>query len=436
MQILQLSLNQFRNLEPLLLEPSPGFNVLFGNNAQGKTNLLEGIYVLARLKSFRSARLQEMVAFNSQAAVIKARIQNRRMVENVEVQLAPGSRKAMLDGKSAPSMGSYLSRFRVVVFTPEEIYLGRNAPEGRRRFLDRAVFNLDGGHLDDVRKFEQALKRRNALLKVDSPRFLERDAISAYDGPLALYGSRIVRRRMARALSVERVFKHIWARVSGGGGVEVGLSYQSAVAQLCAERIHGDGGMGGGRSERWGAESVQVLPGSGYHDVFRGLGGADGPVREELAAAYVRALGEGLESHWRRGSTGLGPHLDDLELSINGRPLGQFGSQGQQRMFVLALKIAEAELVRGGWDDPPLFLLDDISSELDEEKNRLLFNYLEGVQGQVFVTTTDRSLVGIGKGVDCDLFTGAGGEEILADLAGGLRRNDYKIERGRVWKVS
>ncbi|HZJ64903.1 MAG TPA: DNA replication and repair protein RecF, partial [Kofleriaceae bacterium] len=190
-----------RNLQPLALEPRERFNVFSGDNGQGKTNLLETIFVVAALRSFRTARLTDLIAFGAERARLGARVWKDDLVRVYDVELAHGARKVTLDGKAARPLARYFGGFNVVVFTPEDLALPRASPGDRRRFLDRGVFNLRTDYLGTAQDYERVLKTRNTVLRQVSDGALDRtrseDLLSVYDQQLAEIGARVIAARRA-----------------------------------------------------------------------------------------------------------------------------------------------------------------------------------------------------------------------------------------------
>jgi DNA replication and repair protein RecF len=334
-----LEVAQFRNLQPSLLEPHPRFNVLSGDNGQGKTNILEAIYLLGTLRSFRAARTEEMVQFTTERASVRARVEKLGVERLLEVTLAPGHKNARVDGKGARA-SDYFGGFNVVLFAPEDLRLPRGAPSGRRRFMDRAVWNAHPAYLNEVQTYERVLKSRNALLRENGPR----DLLEVYDEQLARAAVPIVSRRRALIEELRPLAQHAFARVTQTG-LALEMEYETA---LDISNI---------------AESMLMR--------------LDNDKRKDAA----------------RGATSSGPHVDDLDFALDGKPARLYASQGQLRAIVLALKIAEIEFLRIKLGDAPVLLLDDVSSELDPTRNAQLFDFLRSVPCQAFITTTHPSHV-------------------------------------------
>jgi DNA replication and repair protein RecF len=345
-RLLRLAIRDFRNLAAVDLEPSPRATILLGENGQGKTNLLEAVYLLATLKPLRAARLHELVRFGEARAEVAADFDGPGGVRRAAVLVQAGGRTAFLDGKPQERLDSYFEGLAAVCFAPDDLLLVKAGPEGRRRFLDRAAFNRWPAVLGEVREFVRALRARNAALRT-APEAVE----ASFRAPLVRTGARLVVRRRALLEELSPRLAAAFREISGPCAPEAVLSYRAAA---------GVGAEGG---------------------------------EEEVAARLAQALAERLPRDRERGYTSAGPHMDELVLALDGRGARSYGSQGQQRALVLALKIGEIENLRAALGRPPLLLLDDVSSELDPAKNRFLLAYLAALPAQVFLTSTDRRLL-------------------------------------------
>jgi len=349
-RLVSLTVTDFRNLASVELAPSPRATVLVGANGQGKTNLLEAVYFLATLKPLRAVRLAELIRFGQPAARVAGDFDGPGGLRRVEVRVEPGGRTALLDGKvlgAGARLEEYFEGLASVCFSPDDLLVVKGGPDGRRRLLDRAAFNRWPAVLAEARDYVRALRARNAALRAGGPQEVE----ESFRPPLVAAGARLLARRRALLAELAPRFGAAFREISGPGSPEARLEYRPAAAL----RLDGE-------------ESA-------------------------LAARLAEALASRLERDRERGYTSAGPHADDLAVALDGRGARLFGSQGQQRALVLALKIAEIENLRAALGRPPLLLLDDVSSELDPEKNRYLLAYLAGLSGQSFLTTTDRALV-------------------------------------------
>jgi DNA replication and repair protein RecF len=356
-RLLRLAIRDFRNLAAVDLEPSPRATILLGENGQGKTNLLEAVYLLATLKPLRGARLAEVVRFGEERAQVAADFDGPGGVRRAAVLVQAGGRTAFLDGKPQDRLDAYFEGLAAVCFAPDDLLLVKAGPDGRRRFVDRAAFNRWPAVLGEVREFVRALRARNAALRTAPP-----DVETSFRTPLVRAAARLLVRRRALVEELAPRLAQAFAEISGPGAPAAVLSYRPS------------GGM-----EVQGGE-------------------------EELAARLAEVLATRLERDREKGFTSAGPHADDLALSLDGRTARLYGSQGQQRALVLALKIAEIENLRAALGRPPLLLLDDVSSELDPAKNRFLLGYLAALPAQVFLTSTDRRLLAPAAGPESAFF--------------------------------
>lgn len=349
MRIEALVAEGVRNLRPLQLSPRERFNVFVGDNGQGKTNLLEAIYVVAALRSFRTTKLADLIGFGEPGARLGARVLKHDLTRVYEVDLAPGSRKVRLDGKAARPLARYFGAFNVVVFTPEDLALPRGSPGDRRRFLDRSVFNLEPGYLQTASDYDKVLRTRNTVLKqagqgVLGGRQLE-EMLGVYDAQLAQLAVAMVAARVKLLEILAPELVTAFAAITRTG-LAAGARYVSQ---------HGLVGL--------------------------------------TAQAIETKLREGRARDLATQSTQIGPHRDDVQLELEGREAGSFASQGQLRAIMLAWKTAELLVLGRAHEDPPILLLDDVSSELDPSRNEYLFEHLATLAGQCFITTTHGSHV-------------------------------------------
>jgi DNA replication and repair protein RecF len=347
-RIHRVAVEGWRNLEPLSLELGPRLSVLHGDNGQGKSNLLEAVYYLATLRSFRTSRLEDLIQRGHPAGRAKAAVEvvHKGLERRFEVEVGEKGRTARLDGKVVRGVAAALGAVSVVLFVPEDLLLPRAAPAARRRFLDMAVFNVERAYFAEATAFQKVLKSRNALLRRGDP---DPVLLDTYDQALARTGARVVVRR--RALVAElapRFAEHFRALHST---LPVAMRY---------------------RSDPEIAAAVD-----------------EGAVAERLHAGLGarRAVDE------RRRATGFGPHLDDLEIELGGAPARAHASQGQLRSLVLALKLAELTHVEARTGDAPVLLLDDVPSELDPIRRRLLFEAIAPLACQTLITVTEREIV-------------------------------------------
>jgi DNA replication and repair protein RecF len=302
---------------------------------------------VATLRSFRTSRLAELIAFGGTEARLGARVVRDELVRLYEVDLASGSRKVRLDGKAVRPLSRYFGAFNVVVFTPDDLNLPRGAPGDRRRFLDRSVFNLEPGYLALATDHDKVLRQRNATLRqagqgAISGRRVD-EMLDVYDEQLAGLAMQIAG---ARSRFLDRIAPHLERAFSS-------ITRTGLVARVkLSSKVMG------------------------------------------LAQDAVRALlREGRARDLASQATQVGAHRDDLVFELDGREAGSFASQGQLRAIMLAWKTAELSLLGAVHGDLPVLLLDDVSSELDPSRNEYLFDHLASLAGQCFITTTHASHV-------------------------------------------
>jgi len=321
--------------------------VFSGDNGQGKTNLLEAIFVVAALRSFRTAKLSDLIAFGAERATLGARVWKDEFVRRYEVELLPGARKVTLDGKAVRPLARYFGGFNVVVFTPEDLALPRASPAERRRFLDRGVFNLRSDYLATAQDYERVLKTRNAVLRQAGEDRIDRrraeELLAVYDHQLAEIGARVIAARLAFLDAVRTELATAFASITRTG--------------LAA-------------SARY---------------VVRSAATTVDEILAKLAASRTK--------DFATSATQVGPHRDDVVFELDGRDAGTYASQGQLRAIMLAWKTAELQVLGRAHGDPPILLLDDVSNKLDPQRNEFLFEHLATLAGQCFITTTHPSHV-------------------------------------------
>jgi DNA replication and repair protein RecF len=335
LRIGRLAARGFRNLQPLELAPGPCFNVVHGDNGAGKSNLLEVIYYLGSLRSFRGARTDDMVALTEPASRFEARVLGEAAPRTYRVGLERGrARQLALDGKRPRSIATWHGSIHMVLFHPGDVLLAGGPPEGRRALLDRILEQVDPAYGPALAAYTKALRSRNRLLRQEP---VSRKAVQAYDGVLARSGAEVGQRRI-------RIVEELADRAS------------AAFAEVVGEAL---------------PLEVKYRP-------------RVDPDAQAIAAALERAFDKDVA----RGFTADGPHADDLGLELRQVAARHHASQGQQRAIVLALKVAELDVLTRRTGKVPILLLDDVSSELDRARNRRLFELLGRLGGQVFLTTT------------------------------------------------
>ena len=297
---------------------------------------------MAALRSFRTSKLSDLVAFERPEAKLGARVLKDSLVRVYEVDLAPGARRVRLDGKAARPLSRYFGAFNVVVFTPEDLALPRGAPADRRKFLDRGVFNLESSYLATATDYDKVLRTRNSVLRQVGQNVLgarqAEELLAVYDTQLSTLAVRIIEARMRFLTTLEPELAAAFSAITRTG-LSASVRYASKLVGMSAAEIEAQ-------------------------------------------------LREGRARDLASQSTQLGPHRDDIVLELSGREAGSFASQGQLRAIMLAWKTAELTVLGRTHGDQPILLLDDVSSELDPARNEFLFEHLAKLAGQCFITTT------------------------------------------------
>jgi DNA replication and repair protein RecF len=348
LRLSDLEIQDFRNIARARIAPAARTTVLVGENGQGKTNLLEAVYLLCTLRPLRASRLAELVRFGSASAAVSGDFDGPGGLRRASVRVEDGGRTAFLGGKAIGSdrLEEYFGGLAAVCFSPDDLLLVKGGPELRRRFLDRAAFNRWPAVLAEAREYLRALRARNAALRQPAE-----DVEASFRAPLVRAAARLLLRRQALVSELAPRVAAAFSEISGPGSPRAWLAYR---------------------------------PASGMR-----LDGGEEGVAARLAEILELRLGRDRD----KGYTSAGPHMDDLTLALDDKGARPYASQGQQRALVLALKIAEIENLRAALGRPPLLLLDDVSSELDPAKNRYLLDYLSRLPGQAILTATDRRLL-------------------------------------------
>lgn len=371
MRVESVAVWDYRNLAEAEVSLGPGFTVLWGHNGAGKTNLLEAMVLVSTLRSFRTSDMGVLPREGAPGCRVLVRGHDPALGvgTTLEVRLERSGtttrRTAVADGKAVRSGAAFYGRVRAVLFTPEDLGVLRGGPTGRRQFMDRVLFGRERGHIGDVQAYEKLLRSRNRVLRDDAARGAERERmLEAYEAGLAQVGARLWSRR-----------------------VELLEELQGRFAEAFV-RIHGEAGERGPQGAAPGPVPTAVLR---YACKLEGVAPAEREVALASALVERRVLDE------RRGGTSVGPHRDDLVVELDGRPAGDFASQGQSRALVLAFKLAEVQAARERSPDgaPPLLLLDDVSSELDPGRTALLFRTLGEQAGQCILTTTSPRFIAL-----------------------------------------
>ena len=343
MHITRLELRQFRNYEEAELRPCEGVTVLYGNNAQGKTALLEAVVLSCTGRSHRTSRDKELIRWGQEAGRVFVQAEKRDGSHEVEMLLSTLRRKTVkVNGSALQRTGELMGHINGVLFAPEDLRMVKDGPAERRRFIDMELSQIKPSYYYALQHYAHALMQRNKLLRDIVMKPALSDMLEDWDAQLARYGAAIMRERQAFIARISASAHENHLEISGG-------------------------------QEDLEARYVPSLDMTG----------------EEPAQALLKALRVARDVDIRRGTTSVGPHRDDLMLTLSGMDARIYGSQGQQRTTALSLKLAELDIMRQEIGEWPVLMLDDVMSELDPKRRRQLLGRLKGVQ--TIVTCTDMS---------------------------------------------
>ena len=337
MNIRSIELKNFRNYENLEISFDEGTNILFGDNAQGKTNILEAAYMSGTTKSHKGSRDREMIRFGEEEAHLKTVVVRGGREYQIDMHLKKNRANGIAIDKIPIKKASELfGILNIVFFSPEDLNIIKNGPAERRRFLDSELCQLDRSYLADLTNYNKILAQRNKLLKDMIYRPSLSDTLPVWDMQLIETGKKIIRRRKQFVDELREIVSDIHYRISGGKE-ELFLKYEPNI-----------------------------------DDIF---------FEDELSRAK--------EKDKKLCQTSVGPHRDDLLFSIGDVDIRKYGSQGQQRTSALSLKLSEIELVRKSISDTPVLLLDDVLSELDSSRQNYLLNNISDTQTIITCTGLD-----------------------------------------------
>ena len=332
MRIKRFRAENFRNIECCDISFCPGVNLLYGKNAQGKTNVVEGIYYFSRGKSFRGREDKELVKFGSEGFRISLDFSDECGDGSLEYAMLGKERLRKKNGYKINKVTEMIGSFKAVLFYPDNLSLVKDGPEERRGFLNVAASSCYPMYIKYYTDYKKALENRNCILKMmQRGLYIDRTELDSWSSSMAEYASYI---HIFRKDYVERLTKYAGEVLNdiSDGGEELSLSYESHIPDNITDRL-------------------------------------------DIKREYERILSESLDREIGAGITLYGPHRDDLEILINGKSARSYASQGQQRSIVLALKLSEGEVIKEMFGEYPVFLFDDVLSELDEKRRKYV---LEG----------------------------------------------------------
>ena len=340
MYITELKLNGFRNYDSEKLELSPNINLIVGKNGQGKTNLLEAIFYAAIGKSPKTTKDSELINWAKDKASFNIKMQKKSGTKNIDVIFSRTTKKIVrVNGINLLKIGDLLGNLNVIFFSPDELKLVKDAPQDRRKFMDTDISQLSKNYFYLLNKYNKIIDQRNKLLKNVENKQLIDQTLPIWDIQLAETGSKIIKYRIDFLDKLKNVAREAHAYLTN-------------------------------KKEDLQIEYV----------------GISGNTEDEIKEKILQELKKTKDKDIKNGYTNIGPHRDDIKLTINNVDIRSFGSQGQQRTVALSMKLAELEIFKEEVGEYPVLLLDDVLSELDQDRQTRLVNYAKKMQ--TLITTT------------------------------------------------
>ncbi|MDR2546759.1 MAG: DNA replication/repair protein RecF [Lachnospiraceae bacterium] len=337
MTIKSLELNNYRNYESLKIDFCEGTNILYGENAQGKTNILEAIYVSSTTKSHKSTKDKDIISFNEEEGHIRTYIVKNDDTTKVDIHLRNAKSKGIaINNERIRRAADLMGVLNVVFFAPEDLAIIKQGPVERRRFADMELCQLDKVYLDSLNNYNKIVNQRGKLLRDIPFNPSLADTITVWDEQMVTYGSLIIERRKQFANQLNEITRRIHKKLTG-----------------FKEEL-----------------SIYYEPNTTVFD-------------------FADKLSQSLEKDIRLKQTTVGPHRDDFSFFVNGVDIRKFGSQGQQRTAALSLKLSELELIKKITNETPVLLLDDVLSELDSNRQNFLLNSIGSIQTIITCTGLD-----------------------------------------------
>ncbi len=339
----ELEIKNFRNYDYQKIIFDSKLNVILGKNAQGKTNLIEAIFLLAIGRSPRTTKDKEMINWNKDNAYVRLKINKNSGSKTLEIRLSKnGGKIILINGLPIKRISELISVLNVIHFFPEDLKLIKEAPQDRRRFMDVDISQASRNYFFLLQTYEKVLSQRNKLLKISKSIDVVKQTISIWDEQLSVVASKIIISRIKFLNQLAPIVQKSHAYLAGSDEI-LSISYQ----------------------------------------------GVTGKSTQEIKDTLLKKLEENLEKDFELGYTSVGPHRDDIKITLNGVDIRSFGSQGQQRTASLAMKLAEIQIFEEETGEKPILLLDDVLSELDPSRQQKLINV--ATKQQSFLTCTDFS---------------------------------------------
>ncbi len=402
MQVTNLRLKNFRNYADLTLALSSGINIFLGANAQGKTNILEAICYASLGRSHRTHQDSDLIRFSEPAGILQLAFSRRDVPNRIDIELPrKGRRKLLLNGQSIRPK-DLVGSLNTVLFSPEDLFLIKGAPAGRRHFLDSEISQASPAYYHELLTYNRLLQQRNTLLKRIREHHATPALLASWDPQLAASAAKITKKRQ-EAVKKLHMLANLMQRKISNSKENLSLTYEihglennESQSLLSDERHDRNGTVF--ESQRGfirnplsrSVDSVEApLAPATKETSIPAQTPPSNQVTSPLESWYNKKLEARRDLDILRGVTSVGPHRDDLAMAVNGIDLRAYGSQGQQRTGALALKLAELEFLRSETGEYPILLLDDVMSELDASRREALLAFLQREHIQTVITATD-----------------------------------------------
>ena len=348
MYLKTLELHNFRNYADLVVEFGSGINVLLGENAQGKTNLLESIYFLALTRSHRTNSDRDLISWKTKAARVSGSVQKEHTVTPLEINLSSKGKNAKVNHLEQSRLSQYVGQLNVILFAPEDLSIVKGSPAVRRKFIDMEFGQMSSKYLYNSAQYRSVLKQRNQYIKQlqFNPKG-DKVYLDVLSDQLAAHGAEIIFQRIQFLKKLEKWSQEVHKEISQGKE-KLSFQYVSPISSDQADTT------------------------------------------EKIYAALQALFQKQREKELQQGKTLVGPHLDDVRFMVNDKNVSTFGSQGQQRTTALSVKLAEIDLMKEETGEYPVLLLDDVLSELDDSRQTHLLTAIQN-KVQTFITTTSLS---------------------------------------------
>ncbi len=348
MKIERLELQNFRNYKKESIEFSKNFNIIYGENAQGKTNIIEAVFLCASGRSHRTSKDVELIKFHNEGYCVKVDIENNDAKKKIEIEYKIGKKKAIrINEIAVKKIGGLMGNLLAVIFSPEDLMVIKEGPTLRRRFIDITISQIKPTYFYDLQQYNKILLQRNALLKEIPKNRSLIETLDVWDENIAKVAARIIRVRFEFIMRLGRIAKEKHFKLTNEKENMI-IEYKTSLDVIDKDE-------------------------------------------SEIEKDLAKYLEKNRNIDLKRCTTSIGPHRDDYEIVIDGMNIKMFGSQGQQRTSILSIKLSEIEIIKEETGEYPVLLLDDVMSELDQKRQEYLIDNIDEIQ--TFITCTEANIL-------------------------------------------